>query len=83
MVNTGLLLTYLNSLFSFLDDDIVLLSTTVVGLQRQLNSLCTAETQLKLTVNIDKTKIIIFRNGGHLARNERLTYGSERMLIST
>ena len=52
-------------------DDIVLLSTTPAGLQRQLNSLSDVSTRLGLTVNLAKTKIIVFRKGGFLGRGER------------
>ena len=52
-------------------DDIVLLSTTPVGLQRQLDSLSDISMRLGLTVNIEKTKVIVFRRGGFLGRGER------------
>ena len=56
-------------------DDIILLSTTVVGLQRQLNSLYTASQRLELRVNMSKTNVIVFRKGGYLARYEKWVYG--------
>ena len=62
-------------------DDIVLLSTTVVGLQRQLNTLHSAATRYELRVNMSKTKVIVFRKGGYLARSEKWIYGGETMSV--
>ena len=56
-------------------DDVVLLSTTVVGLQRQLNILYNTACRLNLTVNQDKSKIVIFRKGGYIAQRENWIYG--------
>ena len=50
-------------------DDAALLSTTISGLQNQLNALKLCCEYLKLNVNKDKTKIVVFRKGGHLSRN--------------
>ena len=63
-------------------DDIVLLSTTVVGLQRQLNNLHTAATKLELKVNMDKTSIIVFRKGGYLSKYEKWSYGNENVSVA-
>ena len=51
-------------------DDIVLLSDTVIGLQNQINNLKTVASRLGLQVNLQKTKVVIFRNGGHIAAHE-------------
>ena len=52
-------------------DDVVLFSDSVVGLQTQLNILyCTAK-RLIMIVNFDKSNIVVFRNGGHLALREK------------
>ena len=56
-------------------DDIILISDTAVGLQNQLNVLKFEADKLQLTVNLDKTNIIVFRNGGHLSQYERWLYG--------
>jgi len=45
-------------------DDLVMLSKTQQGLQHQLNKLNLFCNNSKLKVNIDKTKIMIFNNGG-------------------
>ena len=47
-------------------DDIALLSTTASGLQNQLNILQTCCNNMKLSVNNDKTKVMVFRKGGFL-----------------
>ena len=52
-------------------DDIVLLSDTVIGLQNQIDNLHLASTRLGLEVNLQKTKVMIFRKGGHIAAHER------------
>ena len=52
-------------------DDIVLLSTTPIGLQNQINNLVKVSNSLCLKVNVDKTKIMVFRKGGHLAKGEK------------
>ena len=45
-------------------DDIALLSSTPIGLQNQLNVLYEVANRLGLLVNLEKTKIVVFRNGG-------------------
>ena len=52
-------------------DDIVLLSGTVIGLQNQIDTLQLASSRLGLEVNLQKTKVMIFRKGGHIAAHER------------
>ena len=41
-------------------------SSTPSGLQNQINNLEKASNSLGLTVNLDKTKVMIFRKGGHI-----------------
>ena len=56
-----------HEIFSLLfADDIVLLSSTPHGLQNQIKNLGIASKPLGLQVNLDKTKIIVFRKGGFL-----------------
>ena len=52
-------------------DDLVLLSNTVRGLQNQINVLSEACKQIFLEINKDKTKIMVFRKGGFLSKNEK------------
>ena len=56
-------------------DDVVLFSDSVFGLQTQLNVLFNTAKHLDLIVNLDKSNIVVFRNGGHLALNERWWFG--------
>jgi hypothetical protein len=55
-------------------DDIALMSDTVKGLQSQLNALSEFCDKYMLSVNETKTKIVVFKKGGVLARNEKWTY---------
>ena len=52
-------------------DDVVLMSTTPVGLQNQIDNLVKASKPLNLCVNLEKTKVMVFRKGGRLAKGER------------
>jgi hypothetical protein len=52
-------------------DDIALLSDTALGLQNQINIMNETCKRLYLNVNIDKTKVMVFRKGGYLGRNEK------------
>ena len=60
-------------------DDIALMSDTVVGLQHQLNNLCTFAHSLGLVVNVQKSKTMVFRGGGHIAAHERWYIGDEKL----
>ena len=64
-------------------DNIALLSSTPVGLQNQLNVLYEVANKLGLLVNLEKTKIVVFINGGYLARAERWCYGSELVSVAS
>ena len=63
-------------------DDVILLSDTVAGLQNQLNMLKRQSDCMDLTVNLEKTNIMVFRKGGHLAERERWFYGQEEIQIT-
>ena len=62
-------------------DDIALLSDTVPGLQNQLNVLQRVSDCLGLVVNAEKTKVVIYRMGGHVAKHEKWFLGNERLEI--
>jgi negative regulator of genetic competence, sporulation and motility len=49
-------------------DDMVFFSESVEGLQAMLDTLYNYTEKWKLSVNINKTKIVVFRNGGILSR---------------
>ena len=55
-------------------DDIACISDTISGLQKQLNILSIYCATYKLQVNIDKTKVLIFKKGGQLSRREKWYY---------
>ena len=62
-------------------DDVVLLSHTVIGLQQQLNILRDAAKELGLVVNLQKSNVVVFRNGGHTAARERWFYDGMKLEI--
>lgn len=62
-------------------DDIVLIGTTPMGLQNQLNSLREASEELGLEVNLSKTKVMVFRKGGFLGKREKWFYGREKIEV--
>ena len=55
-------------------DDISCVSDTVRRLQEQINQLSKFCDKWGMKVNLDKSKIIVFRNGGPLKTAERWTY---------
>ena len=62
-------------------DDVALLSTTPTGLQNQLDCLKTCCQDIKMEVNKDKTKIMVFRKGGFLAKHEKWFYNDTRLEV--
>ena len=62
-------------------DDIALLATTACGLQNQLDSLKVCCDRLKMEVNKDKTKVMVFRKGGHLSKYEKWYYDGAEMEV--
>ena len=63
-------------------DDIILLSSTPIGLQHQLNVLKQNADRLSLNVNLEKTNIIVFRKGGYLSINENWKYGDSEVKVT-
>ena len=55
-------------------DDIVLLSSAPSGLQNKINSLEKASISLGLVANLEKTEVMVFRKGGHIAATEKWFY---------
>lgn len=62
-------------------DDVALLSDSIIGLQTQLNILYDVAKRLDLVVNLDKSDVVIFRNGGFVALNERWFYGPSQLTV--
>ncbi|XP_025113041.1 uncharacterized protein LOC112575401 [Pomacea canaliculata] len=63
-------------------DDVALVSNTAIGLQNQLNLLKQEADRLKLTVNLDKTNVIVFRKGGYLSSKEKWMYGNLEVKVT-
>lgn len=62
-------------------DDIILFGKTPEDLQNAMNVLEEYCKRWKLTVNTDKTKIVVFRKGGRLPHNLNFTYGNSKIEI--
>ena len=58
-------------------DDMVLLSLTPSGLQTQINNLKIAAESLGLIINLNKSKILVYRKGGYLGKQEKWSLGNE------
>ena len=67
---------FIHLLILLFADDVALLSDSVAGLQKQLDILYNSCQKLDLNVNLDKSNIIVFRNGGYLALREQWTFGN-------
>ncbi|KAI5706807.1 hypothetical protein M8J75_011542 [Diaphorina citri] len=65
----------------FYADDLVLLGSSQVDLQKKLNLLKQYCDVFSLCVNVAKTKIVIFRKSGGLPRNCNFLYAGERLDI--
>ena len=63
-------------------DDIVIFSETADGLQNRLNILYDYCQRWRLTVNPNKSKILIFRKGGRLPQNLQFYYGDTVLEIT-
>ena len=61
--------------------DVVLISSTPSGLQNQIDNLEKASKLLRLTVNVNKTKVMIFRKGEHIAAGKNCFYDGKEMEI--
>ena len=59
-------------------DDTVIMSEAREGLQNMLDSLVSYTKKWNLTVNIDKTKTMVFRNGKKLRDDEIWTYTEQK-----
>ena len=62
-------------------DDLVILSESEVGLQNALNRLSDYCAKWKLTVNLSKTKVIIFNKRGHTLKKYRFVYNNSMIEI--
>ena len=55
-------------------DDLVLFSETVIGLQQMLDCLFEYSQKWGMEVNIEKSKVMVFRNGGQISNADTLYY---------
>ena len=62
-------------------DDIVLISTTIIGLHNQIAAKYDAANRLRPQVNLSKTKVMVFRKEGYLSARERWFFGTERLEV--
>ena len=60
-------------------DDTVIFSESVSGLQNMLDSLQSYTEKWSLAVNIAKTKVMVFRNGGNVRPQESWLYNGEEI----
>jgi hypothetical protein len=74
---------YLDILMLMYADDICLIDDSVFGLQRKINILYSFCNKWGFLVNLDKTEVLVFRNGGTLKSIEHWNYGNEKVRIST
>lgn len=62
-------------------DDIVIFGDDIVVLQHMIWKLETYCKQWKMVVNLEKSKIMIFLNGGRVGRNEEWKYMNQNIEI--
>ena len=60
-------------------DDIGVISETPAGLQRAINIVSRVSKQLGLTINLEKTKVMVFRAGGFLGQREKWWIDGKRL----
>ena len=64
-------------------DDIVLVSDSVLDLQRKILCLENYCKKWGLTVNMDKTKVVVFKNGGFIKSTEKWYYKGREILVES
>ena len=74
--DAGITLEQISIYLLMFADDAVIFSETVEGLQTSIDNLRQYCDKWNLTVNISKTKIVVFGKGGPLSQQERWTYGN-------
>ena len=62
-------------------DDIVLIGEAIIQLQRKINILEQFCRKYGMKVNLDKTKVMVFRNGGITAKKESFYYLGEKLIL--
>jgi hypothetical protein len=64
-------------------DDTVLLSEDVDDLQKMINSVNVCSNEYGLYINLLKTKIVIFRNRGHVKAEEKWFLNGDKIDVWT
>ena len=62
-------------------DDVSSFADTVCRLQKQIDSISNFCKELNMKINIEKTKIIVFRNGGALKNSEKWLLEGKRIEV--
>jgi hypothetical protein len=62
-------------------DDLAVGATTTIGLQRAINCIKYFCEEWSLKINVTKTKIVVFKKGGKLSRDENGRLGGEEIEV--
>lgn len=62
-------------------DDLTLMNDSVLGLQKKLNFLKCYCDKWNLEVNLEKSFIVVIRNGGYLKKTETWKYDGRKIRI--
>jgi hypothetical protein len=62
-------------------DDLAVEATTTIGLQRAINCVKDYCDEWSLQINVTKTKIVVFKKGAKLSRDEKWRLGGEEIEI--
>jgi hypothetical protein len=60
-------------------DDIAIFADTIGGLQRKINILQEYCDEWNLSVNLKKTQVVVFKNGGAVSRNEKWLFKGHKL----
>jgi hypothetical protein len=63
-------------------DDMCLFALSPTDLQHMLDTLHCYNDEWNLTLNVDKTKIVVFRNGGKIRENEKWFYNGKEIEVA-
>jgi hypothetical protein len=80
-INVGINFDNISIYLLLFADDAVIVSETREGLQNSLDSLYSYCCRWNLTVNVDKTKIMVFRKGGRLDNNSKWFFNNQEIEI--
>ena len=64
-------------------DDLVILSDTVFEMQAKIDLLYDFCSKWGLAINLNKTKVMVFRNGGYLKSIEKWNYGESNIEVTS